>query len=124
MSAISKHHKELTNGVGKCSVPMWMGGLPAGFCCDEAYGERSKGEMFMNYAAGRMMRFDGKYNGYVPALACPGHGGPEKKQALNLCDFCENDFGGCKSNPTFGTGLGNDNVYECDLFESNQKDTK
>lgn len=102
MSTISKHHKELTNGVGKCSVPMWMGGLPAGFCDNEAYGERPKGN---------------KYDGYVPALACPIHGGPEKKQALNLCDFCENDFGGCGSNPIFGTGLGNDNVYECDLYK-------
>jgi len=32
MARIQKHHKELTNGVGKCSVPMWRGGLPAGFC--------------------------------------------------------------------------------------------
>jgi hypothetical protein len=26
------------------------------------------------------MRDDGRYNGYVPALACPGHGGPAKPQ--------------------------------------------
>ncbi len=116
MSRLSKHHKELTNGVGKCSVPMWMEGLPAGFCDNEAYGKRPKGEIYRTNT-NEMQRFDGKYNGYVPALACPIHGGLEKKQVLNLCNFCKNDFGDCKSNPTFGTGLGNDNIYECDLFE-------
>ena len=38
MASTSKHHHELTNGVGKCSVPMWMGGFPAGFCDKPAYG--------------------------------------------------------------------------------------
>lgn len=100
---------------------MWRGGMPAGFCDNEAYGKRPKGERYRTNT-GEMQRFDGKYDGYVPALACPTHGGPEKKQALNLCNFCGNDFSGCKSNPIFGTGLGNDNVYECDMFESNQED--
>lgn len=63
MSQISKCHRELTNGVGKCSVPMWMNGLPAGFCDAPAYGEQT--------AAGKHA-----YSGYVPALACPRHGGP------------------------------------------------
>ena len=35
MATLSEHHRMLTNGVGKCSVPMWMGGLPAGFCDEE-----------------------------------------------------------------------------------------
>ena len=30
----------------------------------------------MNYAAGEMQREDLRYNGYVPGLACPKHGGP------------------------------------------------
>ena len=33
MSRLRKHHEELNaEGVGKCSVPMWSGGGPAGFC--------------------------------------------------------------------------------------------
>lgn len=64
MAQIGRHHRELTDGVGKCSVPMWMGGLPAGFCDEPAYGEQTK--------RGRLT-----YNHHVPALACPGHGGPE-----------------------------------------------
>lgn len=75
MSSLSKHHVELTNGVGKCSKPMWQGGLPAGFCDDPAYG-RSNSR---------------KYSGYVPALACPNHGGPEAPQSSsddNSCGRC------------------------------------
>jgi len=59
-----KQHKELTNGKGKCSVPMWQGGIPAGFCNKDAFGEQTE---------------EGKrqYSGYVPGLACPEHGGPK-----------------------------------------------
>ena len=39
---------------------------------------------------------------------------PEKN--LHLCDKCSNHFATCKSNPKFGCGKGNDNVYECDAF--------
>lgn len=65
MACCSECHKTLAGGVGKCSVPMWMGGCPAGFCDEPAYGEQTK---------------EGKqrYTGYVPFLACPIHGGPEK----------------------------------------------
>ena len=77
MSATCKHHHELTDGVGKCSVPMWSGGLPAGFCDAPAYGERPKSEQWFNHAAREWMRRDLKYNGYVPGLACKAHGGPE-----------------------------------------------
>ncbi len=61
MAILSKFHKELTDGEGKCSVPMWMDGVPAGFCDEPAFGEPTK---------------DSRYDGYVPALACPIHGGP------------------------------------------------
>jgi len=38
MSTLSEHHKKLNErGEGKCSVPMWCGGLPAGFCDQPAY---------------------------------------------------------------------------------------
>ncbi len=65
MAVCSEHHKELTNGVGKCSKPMWDGyGMPNGFCDEPAYGEQTE---------------EGKrrYNRYVPYLACSRHGGPK-----------------------------------------------
>lgn len=87
MASTSKHHHELTNGVGKCSVPMWSGyGSPDGFCDAPAYGKRPPGEQWRNAWSGEMMRFDGKYNGYVPGLACPNHGGPEKPYFDFVCD--------------------------------------
>lgn len=65
MASCYEHHKKLVNGTGKCSVPMWAGGCPAGFCDELAYGEPTG---------------DGKrrYDGYVPFLACLRHGGPLK----------------------------------------------
>ena len=83
MSSISDHHRILTNGVGKCSVPMWMDGMPAGFCDEPAYGKPVKCVMYRDNR-GRLKRIDGRYDGYVPALACPAHGGPrfkDKEQA-------------------------------------------
>lgn len=75
MAVCSKHHKELTNGKGKCSVPMWCQGVPAGFCDADAFGKPTPCETFSG-RDGRSIRLDGKYNGYVPYLACPAHGGP------------------------------------------------
>ena len=71
-------HEDACNGVlGVCSVPMWLGGCPAGTCESKAYGERPASRMWMNYSAGRMMREDLRYDGYVPGLACQFHGGPK-----------------------------------------------
>jgi hypothetical protein len=89
MASTSKHHHELTNGVGKCSVPMWMGGCPAGFCDKPAYGKPPECKMFYNYAAGERQRLDGRYNGYVPGLACPSHGGPEPTHFGDPCVHCD-----------------------------------
>ena len=118
MSRLLDHHKELKNGVGKCSVPMWCNGVPAGFCDNQAFGKRPDCAQYRD-SSGELRRHDMKYNGYVPALACPGHGGQEKKEVLNLCDFCKLNFGSCKSDPVFGSGIGFDNVYECDSFVEN-----
>lgn len=63
MVAIEWHFKLDENGEGKCSVPMWRMGMPAGFCNKTAYGKPVK---------------NSHYTGYVPGLACPGHGGPKK----------------------------------------------
>lgn len=57
MSTLQQHHKILNEaGVEKCSVPMWSGGSPAGFCDADAYGKRPYSPMRMNYCAGQMMR--------------------------------------------------------------------
>lgn len=82
MARLSEHHQVLTNGVGKCSVPMWCNGLPAGFCDEPAFGNYVRGETFRNRVTGEIQRFDGKYAGLVPALACPAHGGPSKPEFL------------------------------------------
>ena len=79
MARLSAWHKELMNGVGKCSVPMWASGCPAGFCDAPAYGKYIPGPEFRT-ASGELRRHDGKYNGYVSGLACPVHGGPDKPE--------------------------------------------
>lgn len=81
MSTLSKHHKELNaEGVGKCSVPMWSGGAPSGFCDEPAYGMPLPREYVRDGYTGRRIYLDGGYDGYVPALACPCHGGPKKHE--------------------------------------------
>lgn len=77
---MSRVHQELNEqGVGKCSVPMWSGGMPDGFCDRDAYGVRPQCKMFWDHIHGCYAREDGKYDGYVPALACPAHGGPNTR---------------------------------------------
>lgn len=79
MASLSKHHEELVDGRGKCSVPMWCDDIPGGFCDQLAYGERPPGEEWRDAHTGELKRRDGKFNGYVPGLACPVHGGPTLK---------------------------------------------
>jgi hypothetical protein len=76
MACCSQHHKELVNGVGKCSKPMWNGyGGEAGFCDADAYGEQEPGqERAGEYIRGRWVPM------YVPFLACYNHGGPKDPQ--------------------------------------------
>lgn len=85
----SDHHRKLDEfGEGKCSVPMWCQGLPAGFCDAPAYGERPPCREFRAAYTGKLMRMDGKYNGYVPGLACHSHGGPKSKVRLDGSAYC------------------------------------
>jgi len=83
MSRTQKHHHELTNGVGKCSVPAWTSGCPAGFCDKPAYGRRPPCKEYRDPYTGEVFRADFRYNGYIPGLACPNHGGPEKPEGGN-----------------------------------------
>ena len=89
MSSIGTQHRELDEqGIGKCSVPMWMGGCPAGFCDKPAYGEPPKSPRHWNYCINEMQRDDNRYDGYVPALACIGHGGPHSRVFRDGNKFC------------------------------------
>ena len=86
MACLSEWHKTLTNGVGKCSVPMWMNGMPAGFCDEPAYGSQEKGQTrYGNWGAGweggRWYPGGVFTPGYCSGLACPNHGGPKKPEA-------------------------------------------
>ena len=90
MASTQKHHHEMTNGVGKCSVPMWTyPGVPAGFCDKPAYGKPTSCQQFRDGWTGEMKRMDGKFNGYVPGLACEGHGGPPPTHFGDPCIRCD-----------------------------------
>ena len=105
MSTTQKHHHELTDGVGKCSVPMWMGGLPAGFCDKPAYGKRVEPSYYFRDGwTGRRHRSDGRYDGYVPGLACVAHGGPEMpKHFGDPCIHCNTPHDDVPVGPCRGT---------------------
>jgi len=88
MSRISERHEKLDqNGEGLCSVPMWSMGCPAGLCDRPAYGERPPGRNYNRWDGSRW-RDDGLYAGYVPALACPIHGGPSTRVFLDGNMWC------------------------------------
>lgn len=73
MASLSEHHRVLTDGVGRCSVPMWRGGVPADFCDAPAYGSQEKGQTrYADFINGRWIP------GYCSGLACYPHGGPSE----------------------------------------------
>lgn len=74
MARMHTHHQTLTDGMGKCSKPMWSGGVPAGFCDAPAYGPQDSENPKTYYYEGGQRRTK-----YVPGLACPKHGGPPTK---------------------------------------------
>lgn len=76
------------SGEGLCSVPMWMGGCPAGFCDKPAFGERPQCREFRDPYTGELFRQDGRYNGFVPGLACPSHGGPKVRVFKDGSAWC------------------------------------
>lgn len=76
------------DGIGRCSVPMWMNGCPSGHCDEPAYGERPVCRQWYNAYSGDMMREDGRYSGYVPDLACSMHGGPTSRVFMDGNAWC------------------------------------
>jgi hypothetical protein len=66
---------------GKCRVPMWMMGSPAGFCGNEDFGPQLPREVLRD---GR-----GWHNGSAPYCSgpcCPEHGGPKKGEPIVFQD--------------------------------------
>lgn len=85
----SRHHMETDEkGVGKCSVPLWYGGMPAGFCDAPAFGARLPCREYRAAHSGEVIREDGRYAGYVPGLACPAHGGPRSRVFRDGNQWC------------------------------------
>lgn len=82
MARLNNHH-QLTApfGEGKCSVPMWMHGLPAGFCDEPAYGPQTK-EYLQQF---KYTTTEYHRPAYAPALACIHHGGPTRQEASPKC---------------------------------------
>lgn len=82
MARMGEYHNPGCGVVGKCSVPMWQGGCPSGFCDDPAYGQQY--EAGTRHAPPWWSWRD--RNGYwvdptrIPPFAmgfcCPNHGGP------------------------------------------------
>ena len=76
---MSKKHQEVgKDGIGWCSVPMWLNGMPAGFCDCAAYGEELPYKTYCDHS-GKTRRYDGKTIHYILGLACPAHGGPTSR---------------------------------------------
>lgn len=103
MTRMGKCHEELTDGIGKCSVPMWSAGCPAGFCNNDAFGFRPKSRVLIRADQYRpAICEDGRYSGYVPGLACPVHGGPKRKDLAHKgdpCEYCGNSHDEVEAGP-------------------------
>ena len=88
MSCMMTHHqKPDADGRGRCSVPMLMGGGPAGFCDEPAFGERPDAVTHSRWD-GFEWREDGLYSGFVPGLACVKHGGPKTRAFKDGSTWC------------------------------------
>jgi hypothetical protein len=89
MRARRNHDHLDENGIGCCSVPMWQMGMEC-FCDEPAYGVRPPNTegSWTNAYTGEVMRHDGRYNGYVPGLACYAHGGPRARVFKDGVMYC------------------------------------
>lgn len=57
----------------KCRAPMWMGGMPAGYCSEKAYGHQLP-QQYLEQTRGR------RDSAYCFGHACPMHGGPKETE--------------------------------------------
>lgn len=64
---------------GKCRVPMWMGGLPAGFCGEQAFGHQLPARVLWN---DRNIDRPAHCHGHC----CPMHGGPRENEPRIFMD--------------------------------------
>lgn len=92
MGSMSEYHKPKAGIVGKCSVPMWSGGCPSGFCDRPAYGAQfEEGTPWAPTWWSRRDRNGFLINPhnrppYAPGLACDHHGGPSDTQTRFVRD--------------------------------------
>ena len=70
-----------TDGVGKCSVPVWQYGYPAGFCDKPAYGEQTESYLSRFFVWDKYRR-----PAFASGLACPDHGGPKQWEPVTFID--------------------------------------
>lgn len=75
----STHHEVVGPG-SRCSVPMWNPGEC--FCDAPAHGKPLKARMYRDQD-GVFYREVRRFDGYVPALACPAHGGPSVEYGMD-----------------------------------------
>ena len=68
---------------GKCRVPMWMGGSPAGFCDNEAFGPQYPRQYL---AAEVSPRFALDSPPYCHGPCCNAHGGPKQGDPIIFQD--------------------------------------
>lgn len=73
MSVLTSWNKQLIDGVGKCSVPMWKNSYPDGFCDEPAYGNEEEDQQRYGEWIGGIW-----CPKYIPRLACYHHGGPKE----------------------------------------------
>lgn len=66
---------------GKCRVPMWMGGFPAGFCGKPANGPQLPMEVLFWTRAWRK-----EDRPYCHGPCCPAHGGPKDGEPILFAD--------------------------------------
>lgn len=67
---------------GKCRVPMWMMGLPAGFCGERAFGPQLPRPVL----AQRDYRYLLDYPPHCHGHCCPSHGGPKEGDPIIFQD--------------------------------------
>ena len=67
---------------GKCQVPMWMGGSPAGFCAEEAFGPQYPRQ----YLAYHNPRYLLDNPPYCFGPCCPKHEGPRNGDPIIFQD--------------------------------------